>query len=81
MLQITCPPCRARHNANYHTRGGDEMNAVDQKRLPEAPGAAGIYRIWPGEGRAPDTEGWTHRESTMQIPWTTASRRMASGMS
>lgn len=52
------------------------MNAIDQQRPPEAPDAAGIYRIWPGEGRAPDTEGWTHRESTMQIPWTTASRRL-----
>lgn len=52
------------------------MNAIDQQRPPEAPDAAGIYRIWPGEGHAPDTEGWTHRESTMQIPWTTASRRL-----
>ena len=52
------------------------MNAIDQQRPPEAPDAAGVYRIWPGEGRAPGSEHWTHRESTMQIPWTTASRRL-----
>jgi acetyl esterase/lipase len=52
------------------------MNAIDQQRPPEAPDAAGIYRIWPGEGRAPGSEHWTHRESTMQIPWTTTNRRL-----
>ena len=32
--------------------------------------------IWPGDGVPPGAEGWTRRESTMQIPWSTAPRRL-----
>ena len=52
------------------------MNAIDQSRPAEAPDAAGLYRIWPGDGRAPGSENWTHRESTMQIPWAVTERRL-----
>jgi len=33
-------------------------------------------RIWSGDGVPPGAEGWTRRESTMQIPWSTAPRRL-----
>lgn len=35
-----------------------------------------VLRIWPGDGVPPGAEGWTRTESTMQIPWSTAPRRL-----
>jgi hypothetical protein len=75
MVQITCPRRRSGENAGYDVEEYD-MNAIDQSRPAEAPDAAGLYRIWPGDGRAPGSESWTHRESTMQIPWAVTERRL-----
>lgn len=46
-----------------------------QQASPEAFGAHGVYRIWPGTGVPPGSEGWTWAERTVQIPWTTRPRR------
>lgn len=43
----------------------------------EAPDAAGIYRIWPGDGAAPGSEAWTWQQSTMTIPWAVTDRRLS----
>ena len=43
----------------------------------EAPDAAEIVRIWPGNGVPPGSESWTHAESTMQVPWATRPMRLA----
>jgi len=40
---------------------------------PEAPDAAGTYRIWPGV--APGSEEWTWQERTVLVPWAPASGR------
>lgn len=45
--------------------------------LAEAPDASEIVRIWPGSGIPPGAEGWTHRETTMQVPWTQQPRRLS----
>ena len=46
-------------------------------RAAEAPDAAEIVRIWPGNGVPPGAENWTQAESTMQVPWTTEPRRLS----
>lgn len=43
----------------------------------EAPDAAGIYRIWPGDGVPPGSEDWDWQQSTMTIPWATTDRRLS----
>lgn len=43
----------------------------------EAPDAAGVYRIWPGDGQAPGSESWTWQQSTMPIPWAVTERRLS----
>jgi acetyl esterase/lipase len=35
----------------------------------DAPDAAGVYRIWPGNGVPPGSEGWTWGEQIMVAPW------------
>jgi acetyl esterase/lipase len=47
-----------------------------ETRNAEAPDAAGIFRIWPGDGAPKGSEGWTQRETTMQVPWSTLPRRL-----
>jgi acetyl esterase/lipase len=56
------------------------MNVIDRtgpQASPEAPDAAGVWRIWPGDGVPPGAEGWTWTESTMRAPWTTTGRRLS----
>lgn len=43
----------------------------------EAPDAVEIVRIWPGNGVPPGSEGWTHAESTMQVPWARRPMRLS----
>lgn len=44
----------------------------------EAADADGVFRIWPGDGAAPGSEGWDWSERTADVPWTpSASRRYA----
>jgi acetyl esterase/lipase len=43
----------------------------------EAPDAAGVFRIWPGDGAAPGSEGWHWQQSTMPIPWADTDRRLS----
>ena len=42
----------------------------------EAPDAAGVYRVWPGDGVPPGSESWTWQESTMPLPWAVTDRRL-----
>lgn len=49
--------------------------AVTAGGAAEAPDAAGVYRIYPGNGVPPGSEGWTWGEQVMAAPWNT-SRRM-----
>lgn len=51
-------------------------NGAIENGAAEAPDAAGIFRIWPGDGAPAGSESWTQRESTMQVPWSTLPRRL-----
>jgi len=51
--------------------------ASDANRSTEAPDATGLFRIWPGDGRAPGSEEWTWQESTMAAPWSTTGMRLS----
>ncbi len=50
---------------------------IDSSAAPEAPEAAAIYRIWPGDGIGPGSEDWTWQQSTMTIPWSVTDRRLS----
>lgn len=43
----------------------------------EAPDATEIFTIWPGNGVPPGSEGWTQRQSTMQVPWAKRQMRLS----
>ena len=43
----------------------------------EAADAEAVVKIWPGTGVPPGSETWDWAESTMQVPWTTAPRRLS----
>jgi acetyl esterase/lipase len=55
------------------------MDSIDGVAVAsaEAPDAAGVWRIWPGNGVPPGAEGWSWAESTMQVPWVTVPRRLS----
>ena len=53
-----------------------EAVAEGRQSSTEAPDAAGLYRIWPGDGVPPGSESWDWHERTMQAPWTETPRRM-----
>lgn len=55
------------------------MNIIATPAAPssEAPDSAGIYRIWPGDGRPPGSEDWTWSESTMAAPWSATGMRLS----
>jgi len=53
------------------------INPASTLETPEAPDAAGVFRIWPGNGVPPGAEGWTQRENTMQIPWVERESRLS----
>ncbi len=54
------------------------MSDLSASQVPatEAADASAVYRIWPGDGRAPGSEDWTHSELTMPIPWYETANRM-----
>jgi acetyl esterase/lipase len=52
------------------------MDTISDTRV-EAPDATEIVRIWPGDGVPPGSEGWTQRESTMQVPWAKRAMRLS----
>ncbi len=41
----------------------------------EAPDAAGVYRIWPGDGVPPGSEGWDWSERAAAVPWAATGQR------
>lgn len=48
----------------------DEADRViDADVAKEAPGAEGVWRIWPGNGVPPGSENWDWHERTTQVPW------------
>jgi dienelactone hydrolase len=47
----------------------DRHFGLEAAVLAEAPGAASVHRIWPGDGVAPGSEGWDWQERTTQVPW------------
>lgn len=53
------------------------MNTTAGTHSTEAPDAAGVFRIWPGDGRPAGSEDWTWSESTMVAPWTTTGFRLS----
>jgi len=55
----------------------DSITTPDRVPSTEAPDAAGVYRIWPSDGRAPGSENWDWQETTRQAPWVAAPRRLA----
>ena len=52
------------------------MDTITDTRV-EAPDASEVVRIWPGDGVPPGAEGWTQRESTMQVPWAKRAMRLS----
>ncbi|RYE86705.1 MAG: alpha/beta hydrolase [Hyphomicrobiales bacterium] len=56
--------------------GDGRMDTIGGATL-EAPDAAELFRIWPGDGVGPGSEGWTWSERTMQVPWTDKPIRVA----
>lgn len=53
----------------------DTGPALEDRLMAEALDAAGVYRIWPGDGVPAGSEGWDWQERTAQIPWTSRARR------
>lgn len=47
----------------------DDTHRLEDTMLAETPDAAGIYRIWPGDGVPPGAEDWDWRERTAPVPW------------
>ena len=50
---------------------------IDAEITKSAPDGAEVWRIWPGNGVPPGSEGWNWTERTAQVPWTNVPRLYA----